>query len=281
MVRFAKSILALVLIGSLFSCATAYDRKGAYHRVREGESIWKIARYYHVPLQDLAEWNNVQKPDEIIPGLKLYIPRGKLKKSRKGKIKKSTVKVTVKDNEQIKFDRKKFSWPVEGSVISAFGIRNGRRHDGIDIKAESGTKIHAAAGGKVVFNGRLRGYGNMVILEHKDRFYSVYAHNSKNTVKKGQKVARKQVIGYVGSTGRATGPHLHFEVRRGDKARNPLYLLPAKVGSPTAVASRDVKKIEQPKKVKRVRKETEGSLAEDIFSRRKKMIESLRAKKSQ
>ena len=74
----------------------------------------------------------------------------------------------------------------------------------------------------------MRGYGNLVLLKHGDDFFTVYAHNSVNLVKKGKRVKRGETIAKVGRTGRATGPHLHFEVREGTKARNPLFFLPKK-----------------------------------------------------
>lgn len=221
-----KKILYLfALCVFVAGCATAYDKRGVYHKVRKGESIQKIARYYHVPVQDLAEWNNIQDDKEILPGLKLYVPR--TKESRPLKYKKLPESERAGFDAPIQFDRSRFIWPVAGSVISPFGIRNGKRHDGVDIKAEKGTPIRAASGGKVAFSGRLQGYGNMIIIRHEDNFFTVYAHNSKNSVNKEEKVTKGQVVGYVGATGRATGPHVHFEVREGQKARNPLFLLPA------------------------------------------------------
>ena len=89
----------------------------------------------------------------------------------------------------------------------------------------------AARAGHVIFSDRLSGYGNVIIVEHDDTFTTVYAHNDKNQVRKGGYVRRGQRIAIVGATGRATGPHLHFEVRKDNVARNPLFYLP-----PTATA---------------------------------------------
>ena len=230
-----QNALIFFLLASMAACATAYDKRGVYHRLREGEDIWKVARYYHVTPQELAEWNNIMDPGkDMTPGLKLYIPKSREKSPLAHK--RLPRHEAAKFNAQIQFDHTRFIWPVAGSVISPFGIRNGRRHDGIDIKAEEGTPIKAAGSGETVFSGQLKGYGNLVIIRHKDRFFTVYAHNSKNSVKKGQKVEKGAIIGYVGSTGRATGPHLHFEVREGAKARNPLFLLPASADRDVAVA---------------------------------------------
>lgn len=99
-------------------------------------------------------------------------------------------------------------------------------HDGIDIAAPVGTPVHAAAAGRVIYAGRIRGYGNVVIVQHADHYATVYGHNSINKVHQGQNVLRGQVISKVGTTGRTTGPNLHFEVRRDNVASNPLRYLP-------------------------------------------------------
>ena len=116
-----------------------------------------------------------------------------------------------------------FKWPVPGSkrISSFFGPRHGRHHDGIDIAAKRGTSIIASAGGVIKHSGRMRGYGNVVVIRHPNGYHTVYAHNSKNIVRKGQKVSQGEVIAKVGSTGRSTGPHLHFEIRKNNKVSNP------------------------------------------------------------
>jgi murein DD-endopeptidase MepM/ murein hydrolase activator NlpD len=116
-----------------------------------------------------------------------------------------------------------FKWPVPASkrISSFFGPRHGRHHDGIDIAAKRGSTIVAAADGKVKFSGRMRGYGNVLVLQHKGGYHTVYAHNSRNIAKKGQQISQGEVIGKVGSTGRSSGPHLHFEIRKNNKVANP------------------------------------------------------------
>lgn len=117
-------------------------------------------------------------------------------------------------------------WPVEGQITSRFGTRSGRPHDGIDISAPQGTPIKAAAAGLVLYSAPHGTYGNLVVLKHDDGLVTVYAHNDRNLVRKGQAVEAGQLLGKVGQTGRATGPHLHFEVRRGTRPDNPLEFLP-------------------------------------------------------
>ena len=132
---------------------------------------------------------------------------------------------TVKPNEAV--SSQGFIWPVEGEVLSFFGERSGRVHQGVDISAKKGTKIYAAMAGKVIYSDNELGrYGNMIIIEHKNGYSTVYAHNAKNLVKKGKRVTRGQVIALVGQTGNATGTHLHFEIRKGKETVNPLLYLP-------------------------------------------------------
>ena len=113
-------------------------------------------------------------------------------------------------------------WPVIGPVTSPFGMRWGRMHEGIDIAAPTGTAIRAAAGGSVIYAGWLGGYGNLVVIDHGNGLAPAYGHQSSVAVATGQAVSQGQTIGYVGSTGHSTGPHLHFEVRVNGVPVDPL-----------------------------------------------------------
>ncbi len=124
---------------------------------------------------------------------------------------------------------KGFLWPVRGRVIAAYGEGPGGTHnDGINIAAAAGTPVVAAAAGVVAYAGNeLRGYGNLVLIKHDDGFMTAYAHNSVLLVKRGDHVLRGQVIARVGATGAVSAPQLHFELRRGTRALDPLEFLPA------------------------------------------------------
>jgi murein DD-endopeptidase MepM/ murein hydrolase activator NlpD len=113
-------------------------------------------------------------------------------------------------------------WPVSGPVTSGFGWRWGRMHEGIDIGAASGTPIHAAAGGTVIYSGWLGGYGNLVVIDHHNSLATAYGHQSSIATGVGASVAQGQVIGYVGCTGHCFGSHLHFEVRVNGSPVDPL-----------------------------------------------------------
>lgn len=121
----------------------------------------------------------------------------------------------------------KMLWPVDGTVSSGFGVRGKRRHEGIDIPMPVNTPIRAAQNGIVSRTGNnstmgFRGYGNFVLLDHGGGLKTFYAHCSKVAVIEGQRVMQGQIIGYVGSTGRSTANHLHFEVRVNDSKVNPI-----------------------------------------------------------
>ncbi len=121
-----------------------------------------------------------------------------------------------------------FVWPVSGAVVSQFGFRihpifgTERFHSGIDINAGTGTPIAASAGGVVITSGWMDGYGNTVIIDHGGGFATLYGHQSQLAVSAGQSVNQGAIVGYVGSTGWSTGPHLHFEIRIGGSPVNPL-----------------------------------------------------------
>ena len=117
-------------------------------------------------------------------------------------------------------------WPVRGTVTSEYGARWGRRHEGIDIAAPTGTAIRAAKAGTVIFVGQQGGYGNITIVDHGGGFTTTYPHQSRFGTSEGAEVAQGQTIGYVGCSGSCTGPHLHFETRVGGSAVNPRRYLP-------------------------------------------------------
>jgi len=144
-----------------------------------------------------------------------------------------------------------FIRPVEGRRTSAFGWRehpidhDEQWHNGIDIAAPVGTPVRAAAAGQVLFSGTQSGYGNVVIIQHAEGYTTLYAHNAANLVSVGTAVQQGQPIATVGSTGRTTGPHLHFEVRKDGQRLDPAPFLEA--GSARALkflmASADTKAI--------------------------------------
>jgi lipoprotein NlpD len=121
---------------------------------------------------------------------------------------------------------------VPHPVTSLFGQRDGRPHEGIDLGSPDGSPVRAVCGGRVVYAAeRLRGYGRMVVLDHGRGLTTVYAHNEQLLVEEGQRVEAGQLLARSGHTGRATAPHLHFEVRRGGRPEDPLQFLPKRPGA--------------------------------------------------
>jgi murein DD-endopeptidase MepM/ murein hydrolase activator NlpD len=118
-----------------------------------------------------------------------------------------------------------FLWPVQGPVTSGFGLRRSGWHKGIDIKADRGASVGASASGLVVASGFEDSYGYVVKIQHINGFLTVYAHNERNFVRIGDRVRTGQRVATIGRTGRATAPHLHFEIRHDGYTYNPLYLL--------------------------------------------------------
>jgi len=123
-------------------------------------------------------------------------------------------------------------YPRLSSITSGFGYRanpfdseSAELHPGVDFKGATGDPVHVTADGKVVFTGRKSGYGNCIIVQHKNDFQTLYGHLSRINVEDGQQVKTGEVIGKVGSTGRTTGPHLHYEVRKNGKPINPVKFL--------------------------------------------------------
>jgi murein DD-endopeptidase MepM/ murein hydrolase activator NlpD len=119
-----------------------------------------------------------------------------------------------------------FNWPVSGPITSPFGMRWGTLHPGIDIGVPSGTPVHAAASGTVIWCGWMSGYGNLVMIDHHNGLVTLYGHNTSVAVGCNQQVSQGQVVSYSGCTGFCTGPHVHFEVRLHGSPVDPLGYLP-------------------------------------------------------
>jgi murein DD-endopeptidase MepM/ murein hydrolase activator NlpD len=192
---------------------------GVFHTVAAGQTLGEICRLYGADLQEVAEVNGIVDPDRIEVGQRIFIPDAE-------PLPDAAQPPPAPAEQKVERYQGRFIWPVDGVLTSKYGIRHGRRHDGIDIGAPIGTPIRAAADGKVLYVGRQSGYGKIVILRHAERMITVYAHNHENLVDSDQSVRQGQPIARVGQTGRATGPHLHFEIRKATKPRNPLFFLP-------------------------------------------------------
>lgn len=212
-------LVAAVLL-ALSACVTSTTTGGVYHSVKKGQTLWRIAKTYGVDIQTVAEYNDIYDKNLIYVGQEIFIS---------GAEKQLEVEVYKGDDNSkgdIVIHKGMFVWPTEGVVYSLFGVRWGQMHSGLDISAKAGTPVLAGREGTVEYAGRKGGYGNLVILRHKDGYETYYGHLSVISVKEGDGIAKGQKIGLVGSTGKSTGPHLHFEIRKDNKVRNPLFFLP-------------------------------------------------------
>lgn len=228
-------------------------RKGVYHKVRKGETLWRICYTYQVNMKKVCRLNRIKDPGHVEAGQKIFIPgaesvrwvkvpstqadssvtspKKKSASAKKKKASKPSARATPAKPSRPKPSasaaRLRFIWPVKGNVTSWFGPRKGRPHDGIDIAAPKGTRVLAAEKGKVIYSDNgISGYGNLIIIEHSGGFHTVYGHNSRNRVDVDERVNKAQVIAEVGNTGRATGYHLHFEIRKNERAVDPMHYLP-------------------------------------------------------
>jgi lipoprotein NlpD len=234
--RAAAAALALVLAGCV-----SLPEGGTVHVVRPGENLYRISRYYGVTVDLLVRANGIRDVRNLAVGAPLRIPGVSRPQpgqaivagnppaavARRGTPSARAARLASRDRASaLREADLRFGWPVTGHINSRFGWRGRRRHEGIDIKADKGAPVHAAEAGRVIFSGRLEDYGRVVIVKHAGRYSTVYAHNHENRVKKGQFVEKGQVIARVGRSGNASGPHLHFEVRRNRIAQDPLRFLP-------------------------------------------------------
>ena len=212
---------------------------GVVHVVRKGETVYRIARAYGLAPADLLEENGIVDPRQVAIGTELFVPGASrvvgldetsaAAAPAGGGRERPPAHATAPEPElerPASAVKAKLAWPLKGVLYGRYGVRSGRRHDGIDLSAPEGTPIGAATAGSVIFAGEQTGYGSIVILRHEGGLVTLYAHCSALLVDEGATVKAGQPIARVGQTGRSSGPHLHFEVREGTRPRNPLLFLP-------------------------------------------------------
>ena len=179
----------------------------AWYFVKAGDTLSSIARRYNVEWKDLQKVNGISSPRSLQIGTRIRIPDGE--------------------------DLFTFANPLRVPLVvtSRYGYRphpvtgRYRFHEGIDLRAATGTRVYASRGGRVIFAGRKGGYGKIVGIEHEDDFTTWYGHLSRIRVKVGQWVSQEKVIGLSGNTGISTGPHLHFEIRYKGRSEKPTQYL--------------------------------------------------------
>jgi len=237
-----KYILVALLILTSYTLLVA---QVSFHIVRNNDTIASIADQYNINLLDLCEYNGF--PATFTPlkyGQWVWLEPGHasdyqaqieetetlaeedeigLFEEEYCEINEDPTTATFVEEQPVKL---KAITPVSYvRIYSEFGYRRGRMHYGIDFASARGTPICAVLPGRVKEAKYSRTYGNVVVIEHEDNQQTVYAHNTSNIVRTGDLVEQGQVIAYVGRTGRATGPHLHFEYRQSNMCVNPRLLL--------------------------------------------------------
>jgi lipoprotein NlpD len=206
------------------------------HRVAKGEDLPLIAQMYGLDLLDLVHYNSITSW-ELEEGEEVYLkdtervvkakPKPKPKQEKKAS--QPAERIVPKVSKPASKPRKKVNTEAPGGLqcqpVQSYQItrrfNKTERHQGIDLAAPAGTPIYAVYDGKVVYAGVQKGYGNLVILEHEDRVMTVYAHNETNIVETGESVKAGEKIAAMGSTGRSSGNHLHFEIRQAGQPVNP------------------------------------------------------------
>ncbi len=179
----------------------------AWYFVKSGDTLSSIARRYNVEWKDLQKVNGISSPRSLQIGARIRIPNGE--------------------------DLFTFANPLRVPLVvtSRYGYRphpvtgRYRFHEGIDLRAATGTRVYASRPGRVIFAGRRGGYGKIVGIEHENDFTTWYGHLSRIRVKVGQWISQGKVIGLSGNTGISTGPHLHFEIRYKGRSEKPTQYL--------------------------------------------------------
>jgi len=198
-------------------------KKGVAHVVERHQTLYRICKTYRVDMEKVASMNGISDPRKIEVGQRIFIPGARRVLEVDVVIDDVVTESGEKERGKPEWPRPDYIWPVKGRLSDLFEGAEDKRHQGVDIVSPLGTPIKAAGSGRVIYSGNtIRGYGNLIILRHSDDYVTVYAHHQVNLVEEGVWVERGQVIGKVGNTGRATGPHLHFEIRKNNRAVDPL-----------------------------------------------------------
>jgi murein DD-endopeptidase MepM/ murein hydrolase activator NlpD len=235
-------VLAALAVAPACAWRTPHPAGEAVHVVESGETVWRIAQRYGVAVDEMIRANAISNVRALAIGTRLRIPgrAAPAPASAAGSgelLRTSFVPPAAAQSPEDAFGSASdeasadeldlaFAWPVHGPLNSAFGERGSRHHSGVDLGVPGGTPVRAVEAGRVVYSERLGAYGNVVIVKHTGDWSSVYAHNARNLVEPGALVEKGAVLAEAGATGNATTDHLHFELRRGQTAVDPLRYLP-------------------------------------------------------
>lgn len=206
----------------------------AIHSVRRGETAYSISQQYGLQVADLMRQNRIVAPYTLQIGQRLTLPRASANARRTGRPIPSAATPARTSRPQVQpvppRSSGRFSWPLRGTILSRFGRRkDGAQNDGINIAGRRGAPIVAAENGVVVYaSDALQGYGNLLLIRHAGGWVTAYAHADKLGVVEGDQVKKGQKVATVGTTGGLDQPQLHFEVRKGRNAIDPMTVLGAR-----------------------------------------------------
>lgn len=249
-------VLLLCWLALLAACAPT----GIYHTVLPGQTLYRIAKTYDVDERELARVNHINDPTTLKVNQRLFVPGVTQSRSvavptitppaapappakpatpappapparqepAVSESKPAVVKPPARGTTTaVKPAKGIFVWPAKGKLLNRFGKNGQNTYKGIEIGLPAGTPVAAAAAGKVIFSGNaIRGYGNLVILEHSDGYFTVYGYNQKNLATLNDHVGQGDRIALSGTPPNGQSPRLHFEIRHGKGAVDPLFFLP-------------------------------------------------------
>lgn len=254
-----------VLVIALLYLPGCAAQPGFYHTVEPGQTLYRIGRAYQVDESHLARINGIDDPTTLRVGQRLYIPEATRAvavpvekpvpgpKAQTGKTPERTTippkvateppsKPVAKTAPAVKPwprssadhppaprppEKGRFQWPLNGTVIRSFGTNGRVLSKGIEISTPVGSVVHSAGAGRVIYSSDgVAGYGNLIIIRHDDGFFSVYGFNKKNLISVGTFVSRGQRIALSGTPPGGGSPRLHFEIRNGKDAVDPIFYLP-------------------------------------------------------
>ena len=207
------------------------------HIVKRGDTLYSISRKYRTDVFTISRFNNLKNVNQIYTNQRLIIPDQFEKKkivrvSKKKENKKNKKKIIAKKKSYKKKVTKQnfnenFIWPVKGKILSKYGSNDpGFFNDGINIESVSGEDVRASSGGEIVYSGNeIPGYGNLILIKHSKNWITAYAHLKKIYKRKGTLVKKGESIGAIGNSGNVQTPQLHFEIRKGKEAVDPLKYL--------------------------------------------------------
>jgi murein DD-endopeptidase MepM/ murein hydrolase activator NlpD len=241
--------VTLLIFLSLCGCET-----GIYHTVKPGQTLYRISKTYGIDESYLARVNRVNDPTQLKTGARLYVPGAqrtlyvpvlkstavtpakKIAPIQKKKYVPKPVKVTKKTTVNAPYipqksnatNVKKLRWPLRGKIVRSFSSKaKAGGGKGIEIAVRSGSSVVAAEAGKVIYGGDgVNGYGFLIILQHENDLFTVYGFNKKNIVRQGDFVSKGEQIALSGTPPSGGQARLHFEVRKGKQAVNPILYLP-------------------------------------------------------